>query len=149
MKRIKKNNKEFLKEIQKNKCFLCEPSGLLTIFEDGDFVVVLDQNPSVEGHLICAPKEHVERLSELDEEKAKRLMLLIRKFDASLRKIFRPFRVAIVSSGLAVKHLHFHIIPVPNEEMMWDFKYLRKDEIIEHSKEETADLVKKIKEASE
>ena len=144
MKRVFKNNKEFIKEIQKKDCFLCKEPSSLTIFEDDDFVVVLDKHPAVEGHVICAPKEHVEHLSNLSEEKAQRFMLLLRRLDSTITELFNPFRVAIVRIGLAVAHLRFHIIPVPDEEMMWDLKYLRKDNIIEYSEEEIINLIRKI-----
>lgn len=146
MKKVTKDNRKFIEDIQKQKCFLCKMSDSTIVFEDDDFITVLDEYPAVEGHVICAPKKHVEHLSNLSKEEAKKLMDLIHKIDAALVKIYNPFRVAIVSSGLAVKHLHFHVIPVPNEEMMWDFKYLKKDEVIEYSDKEKEDLVRQIRE---
>ena len=143
---LKKESEKFLKNIQKQECFLCKSIQKdLMIFEDGDFVVVLDAYPSVFGHVICAPKKHIKNLSDLSKEKTQELSLLIRKLDKILKNLFDPFRIAIVSSGLAVEHLHFHIIPVPNEEMMWDFKYLRKDNVIKYSDEKKNDLINKIK----
>ena len=131
--------------LKKQKCFLCDLSTATVLFEDSDFVVVLDAFSAVPGHLICAPKKHVKSLSELSETQSKELILLVRKLDTVLRNIFNPFRIAIISSGLAVEHLHFHVVPIPNEEMMWDFKYLRKDQTIEYSKQEKEELIEKIK----
>ena len=145
MKKIRRNNRTFVEALQKQKCFLCDLSATTVLFENSDFVVVLDDFPAVEGHLICAPKNHVKSLSALTGKQSKELILLVRKLDRLLRNIFKPFRVAIVSSGLAVEHLHFHVVPIPDEEMMWDFKYLRKDKTIEYSKQEKSNLISKIK----
>jgi histidine triad (HIT) family protein len=145
MKNISQDGKKFVEEIKEQKCFLCDASKQSLVTENDNFLVLLDAYPSVFGHVICAPKEHVISLSALSEDKSKELILLTRKIDKVLRKLFSPFRVAIVSSGLAVEHFHFHIIPVPNEEMMWDFKYLRKDKIIKYSEKEKIDLTKKIR----
>lgn len=149
MKKVSKNTKELIKEIQKRECFLCNLSNTAVIFENDDFVVVLEEYPAVEGHVIIAPKKHVKYLSELTEEEAKRLILLIRRFEGALIKIFNPFRLSIVRTGLSVEHFHFHLVPVPNEKMVWDFKYLKKDEVIEYSEKEKADLINKIKGASQ
>lgn len=137
---------QLIEDIQKQKCFLCEPiSPDLLIWEDNNFIVLLDAYPSVKGHVIIASKEHVEALSDLSEELSSNLMMLARKVDEALRQIFNPFRVAIVSSGLAVKHLHFHVIPIPNEEMMWGFKYLKKDDLVEYATDERLNLISQIR----
>lgn len=145
MKKTRRDGVKLVKEMAGEECFLCgdiEPS--LLVYEDDNFIVMLDKFPAVEGHLILAPRKHVEAISDLSDSEAAELMSLLRKFDRRLREVFNPFRVAIVSSGLAVKHFHFHIIPIPSEEMMWGFKYLDKSETIEYSKQDKEELVERL-----
>lgn len=148
MKKVSKDTKEFITELQGRECFLCKGSYSTPIFNDDDFIVILDEYPAVEGHIIIAPKKHFKNLSELSEEEAVKLMSLVRKYDAALVKLFNPFRLAIVSSGLALEHFHFHLVPVPNEEMMWDFKFFKKGEVLKYSEREKAEVIRKIREAS-
>ncbi len=145
MKKVTRNNRTFVQELGKQKCFLCDLPSSDVINEDPNFAIMLDAFPAVPGHVICAPKKHVTSLSGLSVLQSKKLMVLVRKLDAVLRNISHPFRIAIVSSGLAVEHLHFHVVPIPDEEMMWDFKYLRKDNTLEYSKREKNELIAKIR----
>ncbi len=147
MKEVKRDNRAFVENLKGQKCFLCDWSLADLIVEERNFIVILDAFPAVMGHIICAPKKHYKSLSELNEVESQELILLVRKLDRALRTIFNPFRVAIVSSGLAVEHLHFHVVPIPNEEMMWDFKYLRKDKTIAYTEKEKTELIDKIKKA--
>lgn len=127
-------------------CFLCRGAKLPDlIHQTQDFIVVLDAWPACAGHVILAPKRHVETLSQLTDDQAKKFIILTKRLDKALRKIFNPFKIAIVSASAFVHHFHFHIIPIPNEEMMWDFKYLRKDRIIKYTPAQKKRIIKKIK----
>lgn len=139
------NGNQIIKKMRRQDCFLDKPipSDFL-IWQDDNFVILLDAYPSVKGHTIIAPKQHIEAMSDMSDELSEEFMILIKKVDKALRNIFQPFRVAIVSSGLAVKHLHFHLIPIPNEEMMWGFKYLKKDNLFKYTTDEKLDLITKI-----
>lgn len=127
-------------------CFLCHAITLPDfIHQTKNFVMVLDKYPACAGHVIVAPKKHIETLSELTDEQAKEFIILNKKLDKALRRIFKPFKIDIVSASAFMPHFHFHVIPIPNEEMMWDFKYLRKDKIIKYTPAQKRRIIKRIK----
>jgi diadenosine tetraphosphate (Ap4A) HIT family hydrolase len=144
VRKVAKNNRAFITSLRKQPCFLCDTSLTSVIFENKECIVVLDDFPAVPGHVLCAPKRHTESLSGLTKKELQSLSALMQKVDAALRKIFKPFRVGILSSSLGVKHFHFHLVPVPNEKMMWDFKYLKKDKVIQYTPKEKSRLIQSI-----
>jgi diadenosine tetraphosphate (Ap4A) HIT family hydrolase len=146
MKKVSQDGEEFIRELQKKECFLCSIPYDNPIFEDSGFVVVLEESPAVKRRIIIAPKKHFKNLSELSKEEANKLMSLLRKYDDALVKLFNPFRLFIVQTGLSVEHFHFHLVPVHDEEMTWNFKYPKKDNVIEYSEKEKAEVIKRIRE---
>jgi histidine triad (HIT) family protein len=130
-------------------CFLCHPERIpseLLIFNTERFVLTLDAQPAVKGHIIVAPKMHYESLAELPHDLHQEFMSLVRKTDLAVRRIFSPFRVVLLASGFFVAHYHFHVIPVPSLEMMKDFKFAKKDDVIKYSLNETTELIEKARE---
>lgn len=146
-KTIAKERRQLIKRFSAGPgCLLCRGAKLPDlIHQTKDFIIVLDAYPACTGHVILAPKRHIKTLSQLTNSQAKAFILLAKRLDRALHKIFHPFKIDVVSASAFVPHFHFHIIPIPNEEMMWDFKYLRKDKIIKYSPAEKAKIIKKIK----
>jgi histidine triad (HIT) family protein len=86
------------------------------VFEDNDFLAFLDVYPHAKGHTVIIPKEHVNLISELDDDKSKDLMLIIKKVMKIIKDKLNPdgFNVGWnsgESAGQVVPHLHIHIIP--------------------------------------
>ena len=86
------------------------------IYEDNDFLAFLDVYPHAKGHTVIIPKEHVNLISELDDEKSKNMMLIVKKVMNIIKKKLNPdgFNVGWNSgetAGQVVPHLHIHIIP--------------------------------------
>lgn len=90
-------------EIQSNK-----------VYEDNDVIVIMDNNPSQNGHLLVIPKEHYTDFTELDNN----IILKINEIGKSMKDLLydnlNADGVRLVNNyGLhqVVKHYHLHIIP--------------------------------------
>ena len=63
-----------------NNCIFCKiinneiPSK--KIYEDDDFLAMLDIAPATKGHVLIVPKEHAETMAELSDEKLSKILVL-------------------------------------------------------------------------
>jgi histidine triad (HIT) family protein len=86
------------------------------IYEDENFLAFLDVYPHAKGHTVVIPKEHANLISELDDEKSKELMIVVKKVMKIIEEKLNPegFNVGWnsgESAGQVVPHLHLHILP--------------------------------------
>ncbi len=86
------------------------------IYEDENFLAFLDVYPHAKGHTVIIPKEHVNLISELNDEKSKNLMIIVKKVMKIIQEKLNPsgFNVGWNSgetAGQVVPHLHIHITP--------------------------------------
>ena len=51
-----------------------------TIYEDEDFMVILDLGPAARGHALILPKQHYANIYELDESIAAKAFVLAKKW---------------------------------------------------------------------
>lgn len=104
-------------------CFLCRCAAggddrqLLVVERTERAVAVLNRYPYNNGHLLVAPRRHVERLDQLDGGESAALWGLISGMVRRLEEVLRPegFNVGvnlgrIAGAGLP-GHLHWHIVP--------------------------------------
>ena len=69
--------------MKKEDCIFCKiangeiPSK--TLYEDGDFRVILDLGPATRGHALILPREHADNLYELPEDTAAKVFVLAKK----------------------------------------------------------------------
>jgi histidine triad (HIT) family protein len=72
-----------------------------------------DIHPKAPVHILVVPKQHVERLDHLDDEKlAGQLLMAVRKV-AHVAGLHGRFRVALNNgrpAGQVIDHLHFHVL---------------------------------------
>lgn len=88
----------------------------LRVHEDEHVLAFLDIGPLAEGHLLIIPKEHAERLEEMNPEV---LASLARQLPRLARAVLSVTQAAGYNllqnngrvSGQEVPHVHFHIIP--------------------------------------
>jgi len=101
-------------------CILCKikngeiPS--YKLYEDDDFIVILDKFPSGLGHTLIITKEHYENIYQLDKDVAKRLFPLIKKFSKILHDSMDIHGINILQNngqdaGQTINHFHVHLIP--------------------------------------
>lgn len=103
-----------------NNCIFCKIAGgdilSSTLYEDEDFRVILDISPASKGHALILPKEHAKDITELSNEKAKRIMEVVKKIGkAQIEALgatgFNTLINTGESSGQTVFHCHIHVIP--------------------------------------
>ncbi len=86
------------------------------LYEDKNFIVILDRFPSALGHTLIIPKVHVRDIFELDPELAGELFSLATKIAKALKATVNPEGLNILQNNGAVAsqtvmHFHMHLIP--------------------------------------
>lgn len=97
-----------------------------TIYEDDKIKVIMNINPSTDGHLLVIPKEHMVDIRDTDEEIILHSIRIIKK------KIYPQLKEKLHCEGLTlaqnnelgqeIKHYHIHLIPRYPEDHA-DFTY--------------------------
>ena len=83
--------------MKKEDCLFCKiangeiPSK--TLYEDGDFRVILDLGPATRGHALILPREHADNLYELPEDTAAKVFVLAKKMATKMTEKY----IAMVS----------------------------------------------------
>ncbi len=103
-----------------NNCIFCKLANgdipTNSIFEDGDFKVILDADPATKGHALILPKNHFANLLEADDDVLKKALPLAKKVANKMKAELGCAGVNIVqnngeAAGQTVHHLHIHVIP--------------------------------------
>lgn len=108
-------------DASRNDCIFCGiASGRLpasVVYQDADWLAVMDIHPIRAGHVLIIPRRHLGRLAELDQASRARLFVLA---DAIVRaQEAAGFAVGgsnlLLNDGVAanqhIPHLHLHCIP--------------------------------------
>ena len=83
------------------------------IWEDKDFIAVLDANPNVRGMTLVMPKKHFDSyVFDMDDESYCELMTASKKVAKLLDKKLNVKRTAMVMEGLGVNHVHIKLYPI-------------------------------------
>ena len=87
-----------------------------TLYEDGDFRVILDLGPASKGHALIIPKEHYRNLYDIDDEKAAKILPLAKKMINKMTEVLGCDGYNLVQNneecaGQTVFHFHMHRIP--------------------------------------
>lgn len=86
------------------------------VFENDNFIAILDAFPANEGHTLVIPKKHYENIFEIDEDTLKEGFSIAKKIAHSIEKALNVKDVNILQNngalaGQTVNHFHIHIIP--------------------------------------
>lgn len=106
--------------MNEGECIFCKiangeiPSA--TIYEDGDFRVILDLGPASKGHALILPKKHFRDICSVDAETAARILPLAARIGSAMKTSLGASGFNVVqnngtSAGQTVFHLHVHVIP--------------------------------------
>jgi histidine triad (HIT) family protein len=90
------------------------------VYEDSHVLAFLDINPLSRGHLLLIPKEPAETLDRLSDEAAAALGRVLPRLcravmQASGTAAYNVLENNGAAAHQAVRHVHFHIIPKPDE----------------------------------
>ncbi|MEW5909851.1 MAG: HIT domain-containing protein, partial [Thermodesulfobacteriota bacterium] len=111
---------EYILELKKDGCVFCkalDETDDLTLFKGKITMVVMNKYPYINGHLLIAPKRHVQDLESLTPEEMTVLLKTVEQSVAALKKCMKPdgFNVGLnlgkVAGAGVEEHLHFHIVP--------------------------------------
>ena len=91
-----------------------------TVLADEVCVAFLDHRPVFKGHVLVIPKEPAETLDKLSDESAAAIGRVLPRLCRAVKRVtgVEAFNVLENNGSLAhqaVFHVHFHIIPKPNE----------------------------------
>lgn len=86
------------------------------LYEDEEFVIILDVGPASLGHALILPKEHYENIFEMPEELLKKSVSLAKVWGEKLVKALHADGLNLVqnnglAAGQTVYHYHLHLIP--------------------------------------
>ncbi len=86
------------------------------IYENENFIAILDINPYVEGHSLLISKKHFETALDLPLSLGAELLDCIKKTSLKLIEKFKAEGFNIIQSNYPVAqqevpHVHFHILP--------------------------------------
>ncbi len=79
--------------------------------------IVLNRFPYSTGHLMIVPYAHVAALGETGEETTSEMMLLMRRSEVLLEKVYHPgglnmgMNLGASAGAGVVGHLHMHVLP--------------------------------------
>lgn len=106
--------------MREDNCIFCKiangaiPSS--TVYEDGEFRIILDLGPASKGHALILPKEHYKDVCDLDEKTAAKILPLAAKIGTAMKKSLGCAGFNLVqnngaAAGQTVFHFHVHVIP--------------------------------------
>ena len=101
-------------------CIFCKiisgdiPSAV--IYEDEDFKAIMDISPASRGHVIMLSKKHFDNLFELEDDVARKVLIVARRIAVAMKEELRCDGINLLqnngeAAGQSVFHIHFHLIP--------------------------------------
>jgi histidine triad (HIT) family protein len=82
------------------------------IYEDDDFIAILDLKPLTFGHTTVIPKIHTQWIYEI--EKFTDYFALVQKIAKHYQKAFNTEKIDLLVSGSQIPHAHVNILPQGN-----------------------------------
>lgn len=103
-----------------DQCIFCKiaageiPSA--TVYEDGDFRVILDIGPAAKGHMLVLPKQHYADIMEMPPELTGKAFITAKKMAEKMEKALGCDGINVLqnnheAAGQTVFHFHIHLIP--------------------------------------
>ncbi len=103
--------------MEKPDCIFCKIiSGEIPsykIYEDDDFIGILDVFPNTKGMTLVIPKEHYDSYAfEMPEEIYSKFFLTAKKLGKIIDEKLEVVRTALVMEGMGVNHAHIKLYPL-------------------------------------
>ena len=86
------------------------------VFENDNFIAILDAFPANVGHTLVIPKKHFANIFEIDENTLKECHVIAKNIAEAIKKAFNISDINILQNngelaGQTVNHFHIHVIP--------------------------------------
>lgn len=86
------------------------------VYEDEEFVIMLDIGPASFGHALLIPKDHYANIYEMPDELLSKAICLAKKWGEKMVKALNADGLNLVqnnglAAGQTVFHYHLHLIP--------------------------------------
>lgn len=88
----------------------------LKIWEDSHALAFLDVGPLADGHVLLIPKDHYPDIRDISSDALGKLLAPLPRLTQAVMRVTKASGMNVLqntgrSSGQAVFHLHFHLIP--------------------------------------
>lgn len=98
-------------------CIFCKivkgESPSFKVWEDEEFLAILDINPNTKGMTLIITKEHYDAYAfEMPDDIYQRFFLAAKKVGKILEKGLNVKQIAMVMEGLGVNHAHLKLYPI-------------------------------------
>lgn len=91
------------------------------IWEDQDFLAILDANPNTKGMTLVLPKKHYDSyIFDEPDDLCQKIMLASKKVAKILKKGLDVKRIALAMEGLGVNHAHIKLYPMHGLEKKFE-----------------------------
>jgi len=101
---------------RKDTCIFCDIAknkiNHFQFWSDKKNVAFLDSNPTIFGHTLVIPKNHVDYIFKLSRKDYIDLFLATKKIAEVLQKKTGCKRVGLVITGFQIPHTHIHLLPM-------------------------------------
>jgi histidine triad (HIT) family protein len=103
------------------------------VYEDDEFVVILDKYPASYGHLLVVSKEHFVNILDAPLEKSVKSFEIATRFAKAWRELGAPAVNVVTNAGREagqmVFHMHIHVIPRWGDNLIWHGKEELREEV--------------------
>jgi len=122
---LKNMSQEQIYELQKQNCIFCKivageiPSK--KVYEDNNFIGVLDINPAASGHTLLIPKTHVQIMPQMNPEAVGKMGIAVKKTSDKILKSLGVTGTTVFianggGAGQKAPHFMVHIIPRKDDD---------------------------------
>jgi len=115
------------------------------VFESQHVLAFLDIQPLARGHALVIPKHHGAKITDIPDEQLREVLPVVKKLAKAVGA--ENYNVLQNNGRLAhqeVDHVHFHLIPKPNEEeglgISWPAQQQDMDKLKEYFEEVKAKM---------
>ncbi|MBD3280343.1 HIT domain-containing protein [Candidatus Dojkabacteria bacterium] len=121
------------------------------VYEDDDFMAILDAFPAYKGHSLIIPKKHYQDIFDMPEDLAGKAMQIGKKIATAMENSLDADGYNFVQnnrefSGQVVMHYHLHVIPRYKDMSEPGVEYAlhgkKRYEPSDKEKKETAEVIK-------
>jgi histidine triad (HIT) family protein len=107
------------------------------IAENENLAMLVDFAPVIEGHLLIIPKRHIQKAHEMSNVEWTSMDDMIKKAVFLFQKALGSDQYILLekngpSAGQTVPHVHFHVLPMPTNEIADSLKHTLYLKIFSH-----------------